>query len=1179
MLAGLIFPSGNLSLHFIPGLLNDSISQARRLEGNSGEIMDNNRYATTEPGESRSGLLSGQTLWYSYVAPADGLLELSTAPPIDASEPPYVGPLSKPALTVFQGDSLSSLQTIPATGELFQSQRVPVRQGKTYSIQLDNAVERRAFSCRILYSFHPAITNDAFADRSRLGQAPDIQFHASNWGASRETGEPRHGSLQVGASVWWTWTAPATGNVRLFSTDAITAPTLNAFVGDSVDSLTPVATYTRQDTNAWITFPVVAGQAYQLVFDYPYSSAEKRFYFADATLALQFTTLQITSPAPASSVLSDQPTTFRISTPAPAFDGNVRQVEYLLRTTNWFFPYPRLSLGVASNAPFSLRADTLPCGTFLVEAVVTAADGSTKTTSPVQFRVLPGNDNFARAQLITSRVAHFDGSSAGATLEPGEPVVNPGGDLGSVWYQWTAPASALVDLTFHYGYGFRVYRGTALANLQRVTDLSSGQLSFHAEAGVTYWITLAMPVNRTYFEDDLFLDFSARTVTLAQPTAGSTWPIGATVPLRAVTDELPAEITTVQFLVDSNVVSTATQPPYTATWGSPKPGAFIVQSRTRFANGEVATTPPAEIRVVPSNDAYVNAGLITGTAGVLRGTTHGATPDPDVPLVTDPYQTAWHRWVAPVSGRLVFSDAGTTGEVGVTFLEGDLPARQPESVRFTAALAFQASVWQGATYWFRFASRFEGVAGDYDCRFEILPGPPNDAFARRIGLTGSSPELSVNTLGASAEQNEPAHEPPAAGSSIWWTWTAPGDGIASFDVLAYAEGGFVQIAVYTGETLEALQRVPAFANAYGFSPFLAHGGQTYQIACDDLNASSHGGRFRLRFSPLPVNDAFAARQPLAEDSADVLAVNYGATLEPGEPDHHPGSPNGGSLWWRWRAPRTASIRLLASENPVGIAVYRGNVLDQLQPVANGYREVSFDAEAGVEYDIATDVANGVLERFRLQLAQFQPQPGSKDLFARRQRLSGDRFLFLDDNRGAGREFQEPLHGGQYGGHSLWYAWRATIDGEVTLDVQGTAFSFPKPLLGAYTGTALKGLTQVDGSSPAGELGSTLTFLAHAGEDYAIAVDGKLGQTGVFQFSLRQVAGAPPASLELLPQSAGNLSLHVSGLAGRPAVFEYSQDLINWAQVEEILAGQDDRSYVVPLTQPQGSAFFYRVRMP
>ncbi len=112
----------------------------------------------------------------------------------------------------------------------------------------------------------------------------------------------------------------------------------------------------------------------------------------------------------------------------------------------------------------------------------------------------PANDSFANAQMIAGPsgfLAPGTASNVGATLEPNEPAIqgNPGGK--SVWYSWTAPATA--SITFNtYGSDFdtmlAAYTGNsvdALSLLQDNDNAGGGRqssISFFATAGTTYYI-------------------------------------------------------------------------------------------------------------------------------------------------------------------------------------------------------------------------------------------------------------------------------------------------------------------------------------------------------------------------------------------------------------------------------------------------------------------------------------------------------------------------------------------------------------------------------------------------------------------------------------------------------------------------------------------------------------------
>src|SRR6185295_16929232 len=56
--------------------------------------------------------------------------------------------------------------------------------------------------------------NDDFASRPHF-PSNNLSFRASNAGATAEAGEPAHAGSPAAASLWWEWTAPASGLVSL----------------------------------------------------------------------------------------------------------------------------------------------------------------------------------------------------------------------------------------------------------------------------------------------------------------------------------------------------------------------------------------------------------------------------------------------------------------------------------------------------------------------------------------------------------------------------------------------------------------------------------------------------------------------------------------------------------------------------------------------------------------------------------------------------------------------------------------------------------------------------------------------------------------------------------------------------------------------------------------------------
>jgi PKD domain-containing protein len=109
----------------------------------------------------------------------------------------------------------------------------------------------------------------------------------------------------------------------------------------------------------------------------------------------------------------------------------------------------------------------------------------------------PANDNFASATPISVLPLDETVETAASSVETGEP--RPScvfSDLiGSVWYAFTASASGSVSASasnFSSTPTVTAYTGNSFADLNQVGCQSFGPLTFHAEAGVTYYLQVSL---------------------------------------------------------------------------------------------------------------------------------------------------------------------------------------------------------------------------------------------------------------------------------------------------------------------------------------------------------------------------------------------------------------------------------------------------------------------------------------------------------------------------------------------------------------------------------------------------------------------------------------------------------------------------------------------------------------
>src|SRR5262245_48448736 len=240
--------------------------------------------------------------------------------------------------------------------------------------------------------------------------------------------------------------------------------------------------------------------------------------------------------------------------------------------------------------------------------------------------------------------------------------------------------------------------------------------------------------------------------------------------------------------------------------------------------------------------------------------------------------------------------------------------------------------------------------------------PPNDNFANAQVVADRFGWIDDDNTDATKEPGEPNHAGNAGGASLWYSWTAPNGGRATFS--CYSDFDTL-LAVYTGDKVTNLEPVAADDNGcdeQGGLTFLAQAGVTYRIAVDGADGAT--GFFELNWGLGPQNDDFAAAIGLSGDSGAVDGDNLYASLEPGEPEHGPyGSA---SVWYRWTALSTgpATFDLCDSDFDTLLAVYTGATVNGLTRVAQDDNDcpdeygarVSFAASAGQEYRTAVDGA-------------------------------------------------------------------------------------------------------------------------------------------------------------------------------------------------------------------------------
>ncbi len=314
----------------LPFQLTDNFANRTVIFGPDYWITGSLSNATSEAGEPFiDGVSSGQTVWGTWTAPSNGIVTFSA----DADT-------FSPLLTVYTGDALNNLTLVASNNYLICYEdgqcgchwrergqiTFHVVGGQAYQICVDSAIITDAswvnqtdpwYSWSVVQTtnipvggdvqlglqFTPAPKNDDFVNRIKLSGSR-FSTNVSNAGATKELGESNHSGNPGGSSVWYSWTAPASGRVTLSTNEVpdyappsssdggfgliITSigpptcgneidqnpppvfyPVFAAYTGTAVDSLTS-ANCLPMSLNAFpnaVEFDAVKGQTYQIAFD------------------------------------------------------------------------------------------------------------------------------------------------------------------------------------------------------------------------------------------------------------------------------------------------------------------------------------------------------------------------------------------------------------------------------------------------------------------------------------------------------------------------------------------------------------------------------------------------------------------------------------------------------------------------------------------------------------------------------------------------------------------------------------------------------------------------------------------------------------------------------------------------------------------------------------------------
>gem|GEM_PF-3577643 len=410
--------------------------------------------------------------------------------------------------------------------------------------------------------------------------------------------------------------------------------------------------------------------------------------------------------------------------------------------------------------------------------------GPTPTPLPVN---RPANDNFVNAQAISGNSGKVTGTNVNATKETGEPSHSPDNNAGgaSVWYRWTAPANGKVTFTTagsNFDTVLAVYTGSSVGALTRVGTAN----------------------------DDVSSTVHTSSVTIS--VAGGT---------------------VYRIAVD----------------GYKEP---IVDMGSVVLNWTFTATAPTS----PLNNNFAAAQVLSGNSGSVRGTNGNATKETGEINHAGNLggKSVWYRWTAPANGKVTFSTVGSnfntllgvyTG-TAVNALKFVASNNDVSSTNKASSVTFNVvagTIYRIAVDGFNSTTTMANAASgniilNWIFTVAAPTAPANNNFANAQVLSGKAGKVTGTSVNATKETGEPTNPLNAGGKSVWYRWTAPANGTATFNTLG---SNFDTImAVYTGSSLNALALIDKNDDAAGQTSSVTIkvvAGKIYQIAVDGFNAT------------------------------------------------------------------------------------------------------------------------------------------------------------------------------------------------------------------------------------------------------------------------------------------------------------------------------------------------------
>jgi len=347
------------------------------------------------------------------------------------------------------------------------------------------------------------------------------------------------------------------------------------------------------------------------------------------------------------------------------------------------------------------------------------------------------------------------------------------------------------------------------------------------------------------------------------------------------------------------------------------------------------TNPPAGLATVAdgATGVYANTAVKNSGSVIVWGTDDGGDSQTNVP-------SGFSNVLAAAGGyyhSLVLKPDGTLRGWGRNDVgQSSIPSQ------FTNVVAISA-----------------GGSHDVIIKPPLSPPPLNDNFLNAFVITGTSVTFAGTNVNATKEPGEPQHDGYAGGSSIWWKWTAPADGVVSVSLQTSSFNPV--IAMYQGTNLSNLTPVGGDLSAITYVPVTSN--TVYYVAVDRTTSAT--GTISLSLSEIttPTNDQCSGAIAMAPGI--LYSINTVAATSTGDPIPSCTGTAANGVWYQFTSPTNAEVTLNSCGSAIGtvLAVYSGNC-GALTPVSgacnSGYGPFCFGSQASLAFSASAGVTYWIL---------------------------------------------------------------------------------------------------------------------------------------------------------------------------------------------------------------------------